>query len=51
MDRHRRTERETEKWYRKPIIIFVNKESRLKVRLRETGWDGTVWIDLAQDKD
>jgi hypothetical protein len=23
----------------------------LKMELRETGWDGVDWIDLAQDRD
>jgi hypothetical protein len=23
----------------------------IKMDLRETGWDGTNWIDLAQDRD
>jgi hypothetical protein len=23
----------------------------IKIDLRETGWDGMDWIDLAQDKD
>jgi hypothetical protein len=23
----------------------------IKLDLRETGWDGTYWIDLAQDRD
>jgi hypothetical protein len=23
----------------------------IKMNLRETGWDGMDWIDLAQDKD
>jgi hypothetical protein len=23
----------------------------IKMDLRETGWDGMVWIDLAQDRD
>jgi hypothetical protein len=23
----------------------------IKIDLRETGWDGMVWIDLIQDRD
>jgi hypothetical protein len=23
----------------------------IKIDLRETGWDGVYWIDLAQDRD
>jgi hypothetical protein len=23
----------------------------IKIDLRETGWDGMYWIDLAQDRD
>jgi hypothetical protein len=26
-------------------------EDNIKMDLREIGWDGMVWIDLAQDKD
>jgi hypothetical protein len=25
--------------------------TRIKMDLRETGWDGMDWIDLAQDRD
>jgi hypothetical protein len=25
--------------------------NNIKIDVREIGWDGTVWIDLAQDKD
>jgi hypothetical protein len=31
--------------------LFQNKESRLKEELREVGWVGINWIDLAQDRD
>jgi hypothetical protein len=23
----------------------------IRMDLRETGWDGTVWVDLAEDRD
>jgi hypothetical protein len=26
-------------------------EDNIKMDLRETGWDGMEWIDLAQDRD
>jgi hypothetical protein len=26
-------------------------EDNIKMDLRETGWGGTYWIDLAQDRD
>jgi hypothetical protein len=26
-------------------------ENNIKMDLRETGWDGMVWIDLAEDRD
>jgi hypothetical protein len=31
--------------------FFQNKEIRLKIDLRERGWDDTDWIILAQDRD
>jgi hypothetical protein len=30
--------------------IFLNNNN-IKIDLREVGWDGMVWIDLAQDRD
>jgi hypothetical protein len=30
------------------VIIFINN---IKMDLREIGWDGMDWIDLAQDRD
>jgi hypothetical protein len=32
----------------RPRRRWVNN---IKMDLRETGWDGTDWIDLAQDRD
>jgi hypothetical protein len=38
-------------------MIFCNGRPRrrwvdnIKMDLRETGWDGMDWIDLAQDRD
>jgi hypothetical protein len=29
----------------------VGRPGRMWVNLRETGWNGMVWIDLAQDRD
>jgi hypothetical protein len=26
-------------------------EGNIKIDLREVGWDGMVWIDLAEDRD
>jgi hypothetical protein len=27
------------------------KNSNIKMDLREIGWDGVIWIDMAQDRD
>jgi hypothetical protein len=27
------------------------EEDKIKIHLREIGWDGMDWIDLAQDRD
>jgi hypothetical protein len=32
----------------RPRLKWVNN---IKIDFREIGWDGTDWIDLAQDKD
>jgi hypothetical protein len=32
-------------------INDVNNTDDIKVDLREVGWDGWEWIDLAQDRD
>jgi hypothetical protein len=32
----------------RPIRRWVDN---IKMDLRETGWDGVVWIDMAQDRD
>jgi hypothetical protein len=29
----------------------VTEENNIKMDLREIGWDGGDWIDLAQDRD
>jgi hypothetical protein len=61
MGRDCSTNREDEEAYR----IFVGKPERkralgrprrrwvdnIKIHLREIGWDGVDWIDLAQDRD
>jgi hypothetical protein len=31
--------------------ILVGKPDNIKMDLRETGWDGMDWIELAQDRD
>jgi hypothetical protein len=33
---------------RKPRRMWVNN---IKMELREIGWDGVDWIDMAQDRD
>jgi hypothetical protein len=35
----------------KPIVVFCNFKTRLKMDLQEVGWAGMDWIDLAQDSD
>jgi hypothetical protein len=32
----------------RPRLRWVDN---IKINLRETGWDGVDWIDLAQDRD
>jgi hypothetical protein len=32
-------------------IIYRRWEDNIRVDLREIGWDGTDWTDLAQDRD
>jgi hypothetical protein len=33
------------------IVAEVRWVVNIKINLRETGWDGMNWIDLAQDRD
>jgi hypothetical protein len=33
------------------LIIFGDEYNNIKMDLRETGWDGMDWIELAQDRD
>jgi hypothetical protein len=33
------------------IIIVIIKIIVIKLYLREIGWDGVDWIDMAQDRD
>jgi hypothetical protein len=32
-------------------LRYVERNNPRKMDLRETGWDGMDWIDLAQDRD
>jgi hypothetical protein len=32
-------------------IWYCGWEDNIKIDLREIGWDGMDWIDLAQDRD
>jgi hypothetical protein len=33
------------------VFIFVMYTGFIKMDLREIGWDGVDWVDLAQDRD
>jgi hypothetical protein len=33
------------------LLFFQNKEGRLKMDVKETGWEGVSWIHLALDRD
>jgi hypothetical protein len=52
METHR-TQRDTQTvgTYDKLRFIFQNKESMPKLDLRDTEFDGTEWINLAEDRD
>jgi hypothetical protein len=36
---------------RKNSVLARNSMDNIKMDLREIGWDGVDWIDLAQDRD
>jgi hypothetical protein len=41
-------------WFSEPAMTVVNKLiflDNIKMDLREIGWDGGDWIDLAQGRD
>jgi hypothetical protein len=37
--------------YLHELEVFLSKWDCMKMDLREIGWDGVDWVDLAQDRD